>query len=80
MRLVIEAVENKKSGESVIDFEAKSYAECVIEELEKLKDDIKEASYDRLNGFNGGQIVVDWDDIEDMFYDHISKLKGDNNA
>ena len=47
------------------------------EELEQLKADIKEASYDRLDGFNGGQMVVDWEDIEDMFYDHISELKGE---
>ena len=50
-----------------------------IEELEKIKADIKEASYDRLDGFNGGQMVVDWEDIEDMFYYHISELKGENN-
>ena len=49
----------------------------VVEEFEKIKADIKEASYDRLDGFNGGQMVVDWEDIEDMFYDHISELKGE---
>lgn len=52
--------------------------ECAqIKILEKIKADIKEASYDRLHGFNGGQMVVDWEDIEDMFYDHISELKGE---
>jgi hypothetical protein len=50
----------------------------IIEELESIKADIKEASYDRLDGFNGGQIVVDWEDIEDMFYERICELKGEN--
>jgi len=76
-RMVL-VIENKVNefGDPVVNFESKDYAECVIEELENIKADIKEASYDRLDGFNGGQIVVDWEDIEDMFYDRISELKG----
>ena len=49
-----------------------------ILELEKIKAEIQEVSYDRLNGFNGGQIIVEWEDIEDIFYKYISELKGEN--
>ena len=53
------------------------YKHFIIEELEKIKAEIEEVSYDRLNGFNGGQIIVEWEDIEDIFYKHISELKGE---
>lgn len=42
-RIVIEMTdidEVNELGDPVIDFESKNYAECIIEELEKLRDDV----------------------------------------
>ena len=83
-RLVIEIKNTDKVdelGNPVIRFESKDYAECVIEELEKLKADI-------LNFIGGMNMCDDLDNeafkkldirIDGIIDEHISKLKGEQN-
>ena len=81
-RLVIEIADTNKFdelGNPVIDFESKDYAECVIEELEKIKAEI-------LNFVGGMNMCNDMDNeafkkldirIDSIFEDKISELKGE---
>ena len=49
--------------------------EEIINKLEKIKADIED--YSRYTA--GNDLVVDWENIEEVFNEHISELKGDNN-
>lgn len=47
-----------------------------IEELEKIKADIED--YSRYTA--GNDLVVDWENIEEVFNEHLSELKGESDA
>ena len=67
-RIVIEITyRNNEFGDPVADFESKDYAECVIEELEKVKKEILEEN--RCMWYSV--------DIKECIDKHISELKGE---
>ena len=73
-RLVIEIADTNKFdelGNPVIDFESKDYAECVIEELEKIKAKIVELEK------KIGQGIFTVELASEIVNDHISELKGE---
>lgn len=60
---------------------AKDKAEDIINELEKIKSEIEEASYSIINidgdFYDLGYRIVDIEDINEIIDNHISELKGE---
>ena len=90
-RIVIEITyRNNEFGDPVADFELKDYAECVIEELEKLKEETLKLF---CNTCVYGNKCVDYlkkekmtkcshqhefeEEFEELIWNRISKLKGE---
>ena len=75
-RLVIEITDTNKVdelGNPVISFESKDYAECVIEELEKIKKKI-------YNTKEWHKIPVwSYEELAELIDDYISELEGETN-
>ena len=81
-RLVIEIADTNKFdelGNPVIDFESKDYAECVIEELEKIKAEIGKEFVDLQDGSEEWRSYVNESVLScyEIVEKHISKLKGE---
>ena len=77
-RLVIEITNTDKVDElgyPVIGFESKDYAECVIEELEKIKEEIEGLEY---YDFDCHLVLPAWK-VYNIIDNYISELKGEEN-
>ena len=73
-RLVIERTYRyDELGDPIVDFESKDYAECVIEELEKIKAEIIRNSRPQWE-----KLVIDVYTCETIIDKSISDLKGEN--
>ena len=75
-RLVIETqvTDNKDiAGYPIVDFQAKSYEKCVIEELAKVKAELEKLEYD---DFDCNLALPAWK-VYDIIDKHISELKGE---
>ena len=79
-RLVIERTyRNNEFGDPVVDFESKDYAECVIEELEKIKAEILKWQDDLNIESNNDDFYVHHglSLSREIIDNHISELKGE---
>ena len=75
-RLVIEITNTDKVdelGNPVIGFESKDYAECVIEELEKIRSRLNHRAKEHLDG----DYYVLIRDINEVFDEELAELKGE---
>ncbi len=80
-RLVIEIAKIDKVdelGNPVIGFESKDYAECVIEELEKIWEEIRALPDINPDYQMDRTIHISRYGVQEIIYKHISKLKGEN--
>ena len=80
-RLVIEIANTDKVDElgcPVVNFESKDYAECVIEELEKIKAEIKDMDWNVVSTIHGRKKeFISKEVIYELLDKYISELKGE---
>lgn len=79
-RLVIEIANTDKVdelGNPVIGFESKDYAECVIEELENIKDKVIRDAY-MMYDYSKEKSVITVDELCKIIHRRIFELKGKN--
>ena len=81
-RLVIEITNTDKVdelGNPVIGFESKDYAECIIEELEKMWEKIRALPDINPNYPMDKTIHISRYEVQKIVYERISELKGEQN-
>lgn len=84
-RIVIERTyRNNEFGDPVVDFESKDYAECVIEELEKIKEIYKKLADESVKNHSKGDYYIGKSTAYGVaisaIEERIAELKGENNG